>query len=165
MTLSLQFVSLLLLMVSGILIGAIIEGTRFLTGSFSKRSFIFKSRIGIEVIIWISLGLGTFFLLYEVRDGVWRVYDPLAQLLGILLYEKLFQPAFQLTGRIFLRLIVKPIWFILHAFITLIGKISSLIFLLILVITKPFRYIYLKTLHLALQKKPNFRYNKKYTKN
>jgi hypothetical protein len=165
MTLSLQFVSLLLMMVSGILIGAIIEGTRFLTESFSKRSFVFKYRIGIEIIIWTSLGLGTFLLIYEVRDGIWRVYDPLAQLLGILLYEKIFQPAFRLAGRIFLRLIVKPIWFIVHALFVVFGKLISFIILIIFAITKPFRVIYKKTMHLALQKKPNFRYNKKYTKN
>lgn len=165
MTLSLQFLSLLLMIASGILVGAIIEGTRFVTESFSKRSFVYKYRVGLEIIIWISLGLGTFYLLYEVRDGIWRIYDPLAQIVGILLYEQLFQPIFRLAGRIFLSLIVKPIWFIIRLFITIIRKIIQLIVIIVLFITKPFQYVYKKTIHLALQKKPNFRYNKKYTKN
>jgi hypothetical protein len=165
MTLSLQFFSLLLMMASGILIGAIIEGTRFLTENFSKRSFVFKYRVGLEVIIWILLGLGTFYLLYEVRDGIWRVYDPLAQLVGILFYEQFFQPIFRLAGRIFLRLIVKPIWFVIHIFITIVHKILRLFVNIIRAIAQPFHFLYKKTLHLALQKKPNLRYNKKYTKN
>ncbi|MEI4771506.1 spore cortex biosynthesis protein YabQ [Psychrobacillus sp. FJAT-51614] len=165
MTLSLQFISLLLMIASGILVGAIIEGTRFVTESFSKRSFVYKYRVGLEIIIWIFLGLGTFYLLYEVRDGIWRIYDPLAQIVGILLYEQIFQPVFRLAGRIFLSLIVKPIWFIIRLFISIIRKIIQLLVIIVIFLTKPFHYVYKKTIHLALQKIPNFRYNKKYTKN
>lgn len=165
MTLSLQFLSLLLMMVSGILIGAIIEGTRFLTKVFSKRSLIFKYQVGLEIIIWVLLGLGTFYLLYEVRDGIWRVYDPLAQIVGIILYEQIFQPVFQLAGRIFLRLIVKPIWFIIHVIIVILGKLFNFITVIIVALVRPFHTLYKKTLRLTLLKKTIFRYNKKYTKN
>lgn len=164
MTLSLQFVSLFVLMVSGILIGAIIEGTRFLTENFSKRSFVFKYRVGIELIIWIVIGLATFYLLYEVRDGVWRIYDPLAQIMGILLYEQIFQPVFQLAGKIFLRLIVMPILFLIGIIIKAIRGFLRIIFVIIMTITSPFRFLYKKLLSFALQKKPNFRYNKRQTK-
>lgn len=165
MTLSLQFFSLLSMLTSGVLIGAIIEGTRFLTGVFSKRSFIFKYRIGIEIIVWILLGLGTFYVLYEVRDGIWRIYDPLAQLVGILLYEQLFQPVFRFVGRIFITLIIKPIWFIIRIFLMIISKILRFILLILITIAHPFRYLYKKTLRWTLQKKTKLSYNKKYTKN
>ena len=161
MTLSLQFVSLLLMAASGITIGAIIEGTRFLTESFSKRSFIFKSRFVLEIMVWIIVGLGTFYLLFEVRDGTWRIYDPLAQLVGILLYEQFFQPIFRFMGRVFLNVIVKPILFIIQIFITIISKILLFLRIILITIARPFRFIYKKTIHLALQKTPKLRYNKK----
>lgn len=165
MTLSLQFYSLLLMVLSGVIIGAIIEGTRFVTNSFPKRTFVFKYSIALEIIVWIMLGLGTFYILYSVRDGIWRIYDPLAQVVGILLYEQLFQPLFRLLGRIFLRIIIQPIWFLIRIFITIINKIFRLIGIILATIVRPFHFIYKKIWRLALKKKPNFRYNKKYTKN
>ena len=149
---------------SGVLVGAIIEGTRFITGSFPRRSYVYKYRVVLEVFVWITLGLGSFYILFEVRDGVWRIYDPLAQIVGILLYDQLFQPVFRLAGRIFLRLIIQPIWWIINFIWLVINKIIHLIWLLISFILQPFQYIFQKTWHLALQKKPNFRYNRKYTK-
>ena len=121
MTLSLQFYSLMLMIGSGILGGAVIEGTRFITEHTPKRSFVFKYQVVIEIIVWILMGLATFYILYSVRDGIWRIYDPLAQVLGILLYQLFFQPVFRLAGRIFLRLIVKPIWFIIRTILRILG--------------------------------------------
>ena len=164
MTLSLQFFSLLLMVFSGILVGAIIEGTRFVTGSFPRRTFVYKYRVVLEIFTWMVLGLVSFYILFKVRDGVWRIYDPLAQMVGILLYDQLFQPVFRLLGRIFLRLIVQPIWWIIHFIWLVITKIIHLIWVLISFFFKPFHFLFQKTWHLALQKKPNFRYNKKYTK-
>lgn len=164
MTLSLQFFSLLLMVFSGILVGAIIEGTRFVTGSFPRRTLVYKYRVVLEIFTWLVLGFVSFYILFEVRDGVWRIYDPLAQIVGILLYDQLFQPGFRLLGRIFLRLIVQPIWWIIHFIWLVITKIIHLIWLLISFFFKPFHFLFQKTWHLALQKKPNFRYNKKYTK-
>ncbi|GGA48490.1 spore cortex biosynthesis protein YabQ [Psychrobacillus lasiicapitis] len=165
MTLSLQFFSLLLMVLSGVVVGAIIEGTRFVMNSFPKRTFVFKYSTALEIIIWILLGLGTFYILFQVRDGIWRIYDPLAQIVGILLYEQLFQPIFRFMGRVFLRMIIQPIWFIIRIIVTIIRKILRLIALILLTIVRPFRFIYKKMRHLALKKKPKFRYNKKYTKN
>lgn len=164
MTLSLQFFSLLLMVFSGVLVGAIIEGTRFVTGSFPRRSYVYKYRIVLEIFVWITLGLGSFYILFEVRDGIWRIYDPLAQIVGILLYDQLFQPVFRLMGRIFLRLIIQPIWWIMRFIWIVVNKIIQLIWMLISFILKPFRFLFQKTWHLALQKKSNLRYNEKYTK-
>lgn len=165
MTLSLQFYSLLLMVLSGIVIGAIIEGARFVMNSFPKRTFVFKYSAALEIVVWIILGLGTFYILFNVRDGIWRIYDPLAQIVGILLYEQLFQPIFRLAGRIFLRIVIQPIWFLIRIFVTIINKIFRLIGFILVTIVRPFHFIYKKIWHLALKKKPNFRYNKKYTKN
>ncbi len=165
MTLSLQFYSLLLMVLSGILIGAIIEGARFVMNSFPKRTFVFKYSAALEIVVWIILGLGTFYILFNVRDGIWRIYDPLAQIVGILLYEQLFQPIFRLAGRIFLRIVIQPIWFLIRIFVTIINKIFRLIGFILVTIVRPFHFVYKKIWHLALKKKPNFRYNKKYTKN
>ncbi|WP_144513533.1 spore cortex biosynthesis protein YabQ [Bacillus sp. FJAT-22090] len=165
MTLSLQFYSLLLMVLSGIVIGAIIEGTRVVMNSFPRRTFVFKYSIAFEIFVWIALGLGTFYILFNVRDGIWRIYDPLAQLVGILLYEQIFQPIFRFMGRVFLRLIIQPIWFVIRIFITLIHKILRLIFFILVTVVRPFHFLYKKIWPLALKKKPNFRYNKKYTKN
>ncbi|WP_407081826.1 spore cortex biosynthesis protein YabQ [Psychrobacillus antarcticus] len=161
MTLSLQFFSLLLMVFSGVLVGAIIEGTRFVTGSFPRRSYVYKYRVVLEIFVWITLGLGSFYILFEIRDGIWRIYDPLAQIVGILLYDQLFQPVFRLMGRIFLRLIIQPIWWIIYFIWIVVNKIIHLIWMLISFILKPFRLFFQKTWHLALQKKPSLRYNKK----
>lgn len=165
MTLSLQFYSLLLMVLSGIVIGAIIEGARFVMNSFPKRTFVFKYSAALEIVVWIILGLGTFYILFNVRDGIWRIYDPLAQIVGILLYEQLFQPIFRLAGRIFLRIVIQPIWFLIRIFVTIINKIFRLMGFILVTIVRPFHFIYKKIWHLALKKKPNFRYNKKYKKN
>ena len=164
MTLSLQFYSLMLMIGSGILVGAVIEGTRFITEHTPKRSFVFKYQVVIEIIVWILMGLATFYILYSVRDGIWRIYDPLAQVLGILLYQLFFQPVFRLAGRIFLRLIVKPIWFIIRTILRILGKIISSVIFIISLIIKPFRAPYKKLKLLALQKLPKISYNKRYQK-
>lgn len=165
MTLSLQFVSLLWMTLSGMLIGAIIEGTRFTLESTPRRSFLFKYQKFVEIIIWIGLGIGTFYILYVVRDGVWRIYDPLAQIVGILLYEQFLQPVFRLVGRIILRLFIQPIWFLFLLIITIISKILRLIVVIVTTLLYPILYPFKKIWHLALQKKVNFRYNKNKIKN
>ncbi len=161
MTLSLQFFSLLLMIISGVVVGAIIEGTRFVTESTPRRSFFYKYRVVIEVVAWIVLGLGTFYILYTIRDGIWRIYDPLAQLLGILLYEQIFQPIFRFIGRVSVRVIVRPLWFILKLLTRIILKILQLLVRIIGIVLTPVTYLYKKILHLALQKLPKDRYNKR----
>ncbi|MBD7946254.1 MULTISPECIES: spore cortex biosynthesis protein YabQ [Psychrobacillus] len=164
MTLSLQFYSLLLMIASGILVGAIIEGTRFITEHTPRRSFVFKYRVILEIIVWILMGLATFYILFNVRDGIWRIYDPLAQVFGILLYQLFFQPVFRLAGRIFLRLVVMPIWFIIRIILTILRKIMHLILFIIRFILMPFLILYKKIKQLALQKLPKMSYNKRYKK-
>lgn len=164
MTLSLQFYSLLLMIGSGILVGAVIEGTRFITEHTPRRSFVFKYGVVLEIIVWILMGLATFYVLFTVRDGIWRIYDPLAQVLGILLYQLFFQPVFRLAGRIFLRLIVKPIWFIIRVILNIIRKIMYLILFIISFMLKPLRKPYKKIKQLALQNLPKISYNKRYKK-
>ncbi len=39
-----------------------------------------------EVIGWVVVGCWTFYILFLVRDGAWRMYDPFAQISGMLLY-------------------------------------------------------------------------------
>jgi len=149
------------MIVSGVVVGAIIEGLRFVTESTPRRSFLYKYRIYMEIVAWIVLGLGTFYILYSVRDGIWRIYDPLAQLLGILLYEQVFQPVFRFAGRVFLRLIVRPLWFILKLLTTLILKLIQILARILGILLTPVTYIYKNTLHLALQNFRKYRYNKR----
>ncbi len=161
MTLSLQFFSLLLMMISGVIVGAIIEGLRFVMHSTPRRSFFYKYRIYIEIVAWIVLGLGTFYILYTVRDGIWRIYDPLAQLLGILLYEQVFQPIFRFAGRVCLRFIIRPLWILLKLLTRLVLKFVQFLLRILRFLLSPIVYIYKNTLHLALQNFLKKRYNKK----
>ncbi len=109
MTVSEQFVSILIMMASGILVGAVIDCTRIIIGALSPKSFLKRFTIGFELVIWALLGALTFYILYIIKGGEWRLIDPIAQISGILLYESLFQPIFRFLGKIVLFIVIKPI--------------------------------------------------------
>ena len=123
MSLSLQFLSLLAMIGTGIVTAAFIDMIGTGTASLGKKSFIRKYASVFEVFGWLVAGCWTFWVLYIIRDGAWRIYDPFAQLSGIFLYASLFHKPIRLAGRIFLTLLLKPIWFIFYLLISVFWRI------------------------------------------
>ena len=142
MTINEQVVSILIMTVSGLLIGAIVDSTRYLLSTLSPGSFLRKMGYGVELVVWVLLGTLTFYILFLVKGGEWRLVDPLAQILGIFLYESIFQPVFRFIGRVFVLLIVRPIVAIIKFIIFLISSIIRLILRIIWIILIPFHKVY-----------------------
>lgn len=137
MTLSVQFLSLLAMIGTGIAAGAFIDMIGTGTAHAGKKSIIRRRAAWFEVIGWILIGSGTFYILFLVRDGAWRIYDPVAQISGMLLYATFFYRPLRLLGRVLLMLIVKPVWFVIHLIVSLIRQIIRLVSKLVALPLRP----------------------------
>ncbi|MFC5590888.1 spore cortex biosynthesis protein YabQ [Sporosarcina soli] len=138
MSLSVQFLSLLAMIGTGIVAGAFMDMIGTGTAYAGKKSFIRKYAVAIEVIGWVLVGCGTFYVLYLVRDGAWRMYDPVAQVSGLLLYASFFYRPFRLLGRIVLLLVVKPLWFLIRLIVSIVRQIIRLLMKILSVLVLPF---------------------------
>lgn len=138
MSLSVQFLSLLAMIGTGIVAAAFIDMIGTGTASADKTSFIRRHSVFFEVIGWIVAGCWTFSVLYVVRDGGWRIYDPFAQVSGILLYVSVFHKPIRFVGRIILILLVKPLWFIISAFFLMIWKLLHFFLKIVFLLFTPF---------------------------
>lgn len=136
MIVSHQLLSLLAMVGTGILAAAVIDMIRTAGGGT-------RAGTAIELMAWPLLGLAAFFVLFAVRSGEWRLYDLLAQLLGVLLYESSLHRPFRFAGRLLTALVIRPIFFLLDlvwrvvAFI--VGIPLKLILMLIRFLLRPFR--------------------------
>ena len=108
---SVQLLSTAFMFLAGIMVGAVIDCIRYTLSLFPKKSVIYKLSFFIELACWLILGTISFYLLFILKGGEWRVVDPLAQIAGIISYDLFFQPIFRFIGRIFTLLIIKPVLF------------------------------------------------------
>lgn len=138
MSLSVQFLSLLAMIGTGIAAAAFIDMIGTGTASAGKTSFIRRHSTVFEVIGWTIAGCWTFLILYIVRDGGWRIYDPFAQVSGILLYASVFHKPIRFVGRIILILFVKPLWFIISTFFSMIWKLLHFFLKIVFLLFTPF---------------------------
>ena len=142
MSLSVQFLSLLAMIGTGIVAGAFMDMIGTSTAHAGKKSIIRKRAVWLEVIGWVLIGCGTFYILYLVRDGAWRIYDPFAQVSGMMLYVTIFYKPFRLLGRVLLVLFIKPLWFFVRLIVLIIRKIILFIARIIVVLCTPFVKLY-----------------------
>lgn len=142
MSLSVQFLSLLAMIGTGVGAGAFMDMIGTGTAHAGKKSLIRKYAVAIEVIGWILVGFGTFYVLYLVRDGAWRMYDPVAQISGLLLYASFFYRPFRLFGRLLLALIVRPVWFIIRLIFSIVRQIIRLLIKFLSVLILPFKKLF-----------------------
>ncbi len=149
MSLSVQLFSLLAMIGTGIVAAALIDAIGTGVAYGEKGSLVRKYATIIEVIGWIFVGCWAFLILYIVRDGAWRIYDPLAQFSGLLLYVSFFHRPFRFVGRIFLLLLIKPIWFVLTVIYSMVKSVLNVIGRLLKLSFNPFVLIFRK-----LTKKP-----------
>ena len=144
MTISEQVVSILIMTISGLFIGATVDGARYLLSALSPKFFLRKMGYGVELIVWGILGALTYYILFIIKDGEWRLVDPLAQILGIFLYESIFQSYFRFVGRVFVLLFIKPIYLIIKFIISTIVGIIRLLISIFIFLFKPFYKIFTK---------------------
>ena len=137
MMMSAQLISILVMFISGVAVGAIIDCIRINVNRIPLKNIRRITWI-LEWIVWLILGVTTFYLLFIVKGGQWRVVDPLAQIAGIATYELLFQKIIRFVGRVCINLFVKPVFFIGHVVIKLVKNIIKLIIGIILFICRPF---------------------------
>ena len=138
MSLSVQFLSLLAMIGTGIVAGAFMDMIGTGTAHVGKKSFIRKHAVWFEMIGWIVVGCGTFYILFLVRDGAWRMYDPFAQISGLLLYASLFYKPFRLLGRIILMVFIRPLWFVIRLVISMIRQVFRMIIKIVVFLFAPF---------------------------
>lgn len=128
---SVQLISTAVMFLAGIMVGAVIDCIRCMLLLLPKKSVIYKLSFLIELVCWLILGIITFYFLFMLKGGEWRVVDPLAQLAGIVAYDLFFQPVFRFIGRMFTVLIIKPVLFIV-TFVFLVVRNVIRIFVRIL---------------------------------
>lgn len=120
MSLSVQFLSLLAMIGTGIVAAAFLDMIGTGTAHAGRKSIIRRHAAWFEWMGWVIVGCWTFYVLFLVRDGAWRIYDPFAQLSGMLLYVTIFNKPIRFIGRIVLFIFVKPLWFIFHLIVSMI---------------------------------------------
>lgn len=161
MIVSEQFFQLLVMVTSGIAVGFIIDSVRILVFSTPKRSRLRKWMMFVELLTWIALGGMTYYLLFWLKDGAWRAYDPLAQILGIFLYQLFFQRILRFSARILVNVIWKPIWFIIRLIVAIIRHILRSIIFIGAVIVRPFVKIYSYLVYTFSKKIRYIKYNRR----
>lgn len=143
MTINEQFLSIVIMTASGIFIGAVIDAARICISALPPKSLLRKSSIIAEIVIWCLLGFISFYIIFLIKGGEWRLVDPLSQILGIFLYESLIQPFFRLLGRLFILLIIKPIVAIIVALKKIIQWTIRLMIRIIVILCRPFYKLFL----------------------
>ncbi|WOV84437.1 hypothetical protein PGH26_00380 [Sporosarcina jeotgali] len=154
MSISAQFVSLLAMMGTGIIAGAFMDMLGTGIANTGKASIIRKSAIWLETLGWLLAGCFAFAVLFVFRDGAWRMYDPLAQLSGLLLYATVFHKPFRLLGRIIIAVLIRPILFVFRILFWFIRYIFRVIQAIILLVFRPFQFIYNRFFRYHFKKKP-----------
>lgn len=152
MTLSYQFLSLLAMVASGVATGFLVESFRDLAFAFRPNIWIRKYRYFFEIMLWAMLGCASYVLLFYLRDGAWRIYDPMAQIVGIGCYELWFRKPLMFIRRLFLHLIVRPIWWVIQLFITIIRSVTRVFLKIILIFINPIIKLIKKIYPITLQK-------------
>jgi len=132
-----QTVSIVVMFLSGLFIGATIDAFRFFW-FYRKTTRLYKFHRFFEILLWIGFGVATFYLLFIVKGGVWRFLDPIAQFFGIFAYEKLMKRPFRAIGRILSFIILRPIKWIGFLIFSMIRFILKVIVALIKFLLRPF---------------------------
>ncbi len=154
MSISGQFVSLLAMIGSGIIAGAFMDMIGTGIAKTGKASVVRRVSGWLEGAGWLLAGCFAFTVLFEFRAGEWRMYDPLAQLAGLLLYASLFHKPFRLLGRLAVLLIIRPIVWLMRLIAWCFRTVFRILFAVVYVLVGPFRYLYRRLVNFRFKKKP-----------
>ena len=146
-----QTVSIVVMFLSGLFIGATIDAFRFFW-FYRKTTRLYKYHRFFEIFLWIGFGIATFYLLFLIKGGVWRFIDPIAQFFGILAYEKIMKRPFRIIGRVLNFIIIRPIKLVCLLIISTIRFILKIIINFVLFLLKPLIKPIIKLLEKILKK-------------
>lgn len=161
MIVSEQFVQLLVMVLSGIAVGFIIDSVRLIVFSTPKRSSLRRWMMVFELLTWILLGGLTYYLLFWLKDGAWRAYDPLAQIAGIFLYQTFFQTFLRFAARVLGNITWRPLWFIIRLISAMIRQIFKFLISIGAFLLRPFVKIYSYLSNTFFKKFRFIKYNKR----
>nr|WP_075620332.1 spore cortex biosynthesis protein YabQ [Paenisporosarcina indica] len=123
---------------SGVATGFLVESFRDGCRALRPRAFLRRYQGFFEILLWLILGFASFYLLFYLRDGSWRIYDPCAQVVGIILYELWFRRPMLAGRHVFFRIVVFPIWWIIKLVFSILRQIFRIIVNIFLVLMWPF---------------------------
>ena len=150
MMMSAQLVSMIVMFISGIAVGAVIDCTRTILNKIPLK-IVRRFIVLLEWLVWLFLGISTFYLLFLIKGGQWRFVDPLAQIAGIVAYEFAFQKIARFLGRVFVNIFIKPFFYIGHLFVRIVRGIVRIVVGLIIMIGNPFYKFFKKYLSKAFK--------------
>lgn len=118
MTLSTQFLTMLVMIGMGTFFGAALDTyNRFLQRSKRKHWLTFIN----DVLFWVFQGLLIFYVLFHVNQGEWRFYIFIALVCGFAAYQSLFK-------QIYLRVLEKLIYVAISIYKFFVRLFSALIY-------------------------------------
>ena len=135
---------------SGVATGFLVESYRDSSQALSPGAFLRRYQRLFEILLWLGLGIASFLLLFYLRDGSWRIYDPCAQVVGIILYELWLRRPMLAIRRLVMRLIVYPIWWIILLIFRIIRRLFLIIWNIVMIIMWPF----IKLINIIIEKIP-----------
>ncbi|MGY0694535.1 spore cortex biosynthesis protein YabQ [Virgibacillus sp. FSP13] len=158
MTLNVQFMTMIVMIISGFYLGIIQETFRRFKPHWKDNKFFVYF---MEVAFWLSQVLLVFYVLFLVNAGELRFYVFLALFLGFSIYQALAAPlykwllehliriivtCYRFMERLIQILIITPIKYMIKLFVTLVLLIVQFITTLILFVAKviffPIRWIF-----------------------
>ena len=139
---SVQLISTAVMFLAGITVGAVIDSIRCMLLLLPKKSIIYKLSFFIELVCWLTLGIMTFYFLFMLKGGEWRIVDPLAQLAGIIVYDLFLQPIFRFIGRVFTVLTIKPVLFIVTFIFFIVRNVIRVVVFILNFLFRPIIKLY-----------------------
>ncbi|MEW9675295.1 spore cortex biosynthesis protein YabQ [Lentibacillus sp. L22] len=148
MTLDVQFLTMIVMIISGIYLGAALETFLRFKPYWKSNWFMLYF---MEIAFWLSQVLLLFYVLFLVNAGELRVYVFLALFMGFAAYKALFAPLYKRLLELFIRiiltcyhfiekliktLVIAPIKYIIQLLITLILFIVQLLVKVFLFVVK-----------------------------
>jgi spore cortex biosynthesis protein YabQ len=132
MTLSTQFLTMLVMIGMGTFFGAALDTyNRFLQRSKRKNWLTFIN----DILFWVFQGLLIFYVLFNINQGEWRFYILIALVCGFAAYQSLFKQLYLKTLERLIILVISIYSFFVKLFLLLIYKpIKGLVTLLISII-------------------------------
>lgn len=129
MTLSTQFLTMLVMIGMGTFFGAALDTyNRFLQRSKRKNWITFIN----DVLFWVFQGLLIFYVLFHVNQGEWRFYIFIALICGFAAYQSLFKQIYLKILERLINVVISIYNFFVRLFLALIYKpIKGLVTLLI----------------------------------
>lgn len=142
MTISAQLVSAVVMFLSGIFVGCVIDCARTIIHLLPKKNWLQKVKPILEVTVWIFLGFCTFYFLYLIKGGQWRAVDPIFQLAGIVSYELIFARFFRFIGRVLIFIFIKPIVLIVQFLFSIVRFLFRFCVRILTLLLTPFIKLY-----------------------